>query len=536
MFSSRKKRILKNLEASFGEMKTEGFNFDLIKRYYSNLKQTGNQQILSDQTCDDMDFDLFFTFIDRTTSKVGQQYLYAKARTFDYSPGKFNYQETVIHHFEKHPEDRLKIQYQLQKLNNQQACYIVDLFQQEPDEKPKWYYFIPFLSLGSLCSLLLTAASSGFLLVFLSFFVLNIVIHYGLKRKTNVFLNAIPALLSLGAVAKNISGYTFLKSNDAELDASLSAIAAIRRKMSFFKLEQKIDSDVEAAYWYLLELIKITFLLEPLLLFSSLDILRFKSKEIERVYRFVGEADSMISVASLRSGPDHYCIPTITGDVSKVRFKDIRHPLIPDCVPNDVDFGKSLLLTGSNMSGKSTYIRAIGLNIISGMTLNTCFAASATIPVARLFSVIRIEDDLMSSSSYFFKEADEMKKIIQQTEQNAFSIVLLDELFKGTNTVERIASAKAILSFLSGKNCQVFVSTHDIELTSLLKEQFELAYFSEYVSDTTVHFDYKLKFGVPEKGNAIRILEMSGYPKEIIHDAHSYLAGMKSTAQNPEKL
>jgi hypothetical protein len=531
MFLNRKKWILKNLETSFGKEKTEGFNFDLIKRYDFNLKQSSDTQILSDQTIDDLDFDLFFRFVDRTTSKVGQQYLYSKARTLDHhSSGKFDHQEKVIQHFMKHPEDRLKIQYQLQKLNNQQAYYIVDLFQEELDEKPRWYALIPILSLGSLFSLLLSAVNPGFVFLFLSFFAINILIHYGLKRKTNMFINSIPALLSLGAVAKNMSKYDFLKRSEENIDLSLRAITTIRRKMSMFKLEQKVDSDMEAAYWYVLELIKITFLLEPLLLFSSLDNLRFKSKEIEQVYRFVGEVDSIISVSSLRFGLDEYCVPTISNDISKVRFKDMRHPLIPNCVPNNVDFEKSVLLTGSNMSGKTTYIRAIGLNTISGMTLNTCFAKSAIIPVANLFSVIRIEDDLMNSSSYFFKEADEMKNIIQQTGQITCSIVLLDELFKGTNTIERIASAKAILSFLSKRNCHIFVSTHDIELTELLKDEFELAYFSEQVSDETIHFDYKLKSGVPEKGNAIRILEMNGYPKEITHDANSYLIEMRIAA------
>lgn len=520
---NRKKRILNSLEESFGSMKTEGFNFDLIKRYYANLKPSNKEQFLSDQTCDDLDFDLFFATIDRTNSKIGQQYLYSKARTFDYKSEKFERQERIIEHFEKHPNDRLKIQYQLQKLNNQQAYYITDLFQEELDERPKWFGFIPALSIGSIGSLILTIFNSHFILLFLGFFAINVLIHYGLKRKTNVFINSIPALLSLGAIAKKLSKFEFLKSSDSSLDSSLASIALIRRKMSFFKIEQKVDSELEAAYWYLLELIKIVFLLEPLLLFSSLDILRNKSKEIERVYRFVGEADAIISVASLRKGLDSYCIPTISHDVRTVQLKDIQHPLIPNCITNDVNFDKSVLLTGSNMSGKTTYIRAIGLNVISGITLNTCFASSATIPVAKLFSMIRIEDDLMTSSSYFFREADEMKKIIDSVGEDGFSIVLLDELFKGTNTLERIASAKSILTFLTKRNCQVFVSTHDIELTELLGNQFELAHFSETVTESDIHFDYKLKSGVPEKGNAIRILEMSGYPKEIIEDAQAQL-------------
>src|SRR5690606_15824192 len=145
---------------------------------------------------------------------------------------------------------------------------------------------------------------------------------------------------------------------------------------------------------------------------------------------------------------------------------------------------------------------------------------------AKLFSVIRIEDDLTSASSYFFKEVDEIKQIIDQTNANEPALILLDELFKGTNTLERIASAKAVLSYLSQKNCHVFVSTHDIELTTLLNEQFELVYFSESIDETGIHFDYKMKFGTPKHGNAIRILELNDYPKSLVAEAKSIVKNL----------
>ena len=97
----------------------------------------------------------------------------------------------------------------------------------------------------------------------------------------------------------------------------------------------------------------------------------------------------------------------------------------------------------------------------------------------------------------------------------------MDELFKGTNTVERIAAAKATLSYLARHNCQIFVSTHDIELTNMLNEEFDLFHFSETVEGTTIDFDYKMKSGIPKSRNAIRILELSDFPETIITEAKS---------------
>ena len=117
-----------------------------------------------------------------------------------------------------------------------------------------------------------------------------------------------------------------------------------------------------------------------------------------------------------------------------------------------------------------------------------------------------------------------VQPILNETEKNSCSIILLDELFKGTNTIERIAAAKAVLSYLEKSDNKIFVSTHDIELTDLLREQFELFHFSEKIMGEKIQFDYKLKEGKPEKGNAIRILELNGFPKEIVEEAKELVA------------
>lgn len=519
MFFNRKQKQLKQIRNSFGQTKTEGFSFDLIKRYFNRKDHSNAFHVLSEQTCNDLDLDLFFCYIDRTRSKIGQQFLYNKLRTAHFSIEKMQHQEKVISELLNDPQTRTEIEFLISKLNNQQSYYVCDLFQQELDAKPRWFMIFPLLSFTALLSILLSAFNPTTIFIFVLLLPIHVILHYALKRKTTLFLNAIPSLLSLGSVAKKLSKINVLKNENSELEEAISVISKIRRKMSFFKIEQKIDSDMEAAYWFLIELIKISFLLEPLLLFSSLDKLRNKSLAIEKVFEFIGFVDTCLSVASLRSSEKNFCIPEVNVQFSHAQFINLRHPLIPDCVPNTLSEEKSILLTGSNMSGKTTFIRAFGLNYISGMALNTCFAEGAVLPVAKLFSAIRIEDDLMNASSYFFREISEIKTIIEQSEDSAHSIILLDELFKGTNTRERIASAKGVLNYLGKSKNQVLVSTHDIELTQLLDENYELFYFSESISNGTIHFDYQLKKGIPSHGNAIRILELNDYPKEIIQEA-----------------
>jgi DNA mismatch repair ATPase MutS len=318
------------------------------------------------------------------------------------------------------------------------------------------------------------------------------------------------------SVAKYLSNIEFIQKNNREIKDSIHRFSSIKRKMSFFKLEQKVDSDIEAAYWFLIEVFKMVFLLEPILLYNSLENLRNSQKDLETVYRFVGEVDLCVSIASLHHEGTAFCVPLLNNTDNKFTFENLCHPLIVNCVANSLTTEKSMLITGSNMSGKTTFMRAIGLNYISGISLNTCFASSATLPNAKLLSMIRIEDDVTEASSYFFKEMKTMRSILSEVQATPFSIVLVDELFKGTNTVERIAISKAVLSFLSNQACQIFVSTHDLELADLLESEFELGYFSEVIEKDKLVFDFKLKKGIPPQRNAIRILELHGFPPEII--------------------
>jgi DNA mismatch repair ATPase MutS len=517
---NREKRKKEKLIQAFGKLKEDSFNFELIEKYYRKKDHSEAFQQLSDKTCNDLDFQELFMFLDRTGSRIGQQFLYNKLRTIPADSVSVPLNENIINEFQENPEFRLSVQSQLSTLNSLDANFISSLFQDEHIKAPKGFFVFRLLSFTSLLSILLLVFNPAIVFILFGVFIVNLVVHYWNKRNLYQYLNSLPQLLRLNTVAQEFYKNKMLRKINPDLSESIGVLNKVRNRMLFFKLEVQLEGDMQALFWGILEFFKILFLLEPLLLFGVLRQLDSKRKEIEAVFRFVGEIDSLISIASLRKGLDNYCLPAINHEKKKIVAEEIYHPLIPGCVRNSITVNeKSILLTGSNMSGKTSFIRTIAINALTGLTLNTCFAQQFSMPQLRLFSAIRISDDLMNDKSYYFEEVITIKEMIDNSRNEKPNLFLLDEIFKGTNTVERISAGKAVLSSLSKAENIVFVSTHDIELADLLKDEYELYHFSEKVDNLTVDFDYKLKEGKLKNRNAIRILQINDYPEEIIEEA-----------------
>lgn len=232
----------------------------------------------------------------------------------------------------------------------------------------------------------------------------------------------------------------------------------------------------------------------------------------------------LCSLSFLREQIPYYCNPSDNKAEERLYADSIYHPLITGCVSNNVSLlGKSMLITGSNMSGKTSFIRTVAINLLTAKTLNTCFAKEFRIDMRRcLYSVIHTEDGLLEGKSYFFKEAENVKAALDKGKEGNY-LLIFDELFKGTNTVERIAINSAVFSELAKADNLILASTHDLELTGLLNNQYELYHFSEKIVDDQLLFDYKLKKGVAKEGNAIKILELCGYPSSLIRTAKNTL-------------
>jgi DNA mismatch repair ATPase MutS len=242
------------------------------------------------------------------------------------------------------------------------------------------------------------------------------------------------------------------------------------------------------------------------------------------LYKYVAEIDMLIAVQSVRVGLPHYSKPVFYTENKQMDLTDMFHPLIYNCVPNSIHTrtDEGVLITGSNMSGKTTFIRSIAINTLLAQTIYTTCTNGYKAPLLRLQTSIRTSDDLGEHKSYFQAEALSILDIINQSggEEPVKSLIIIDEIFRGTNTIERIAAAKSVLTYLTDNKNFVFVSTHDLELAELLDNDYAVYSFEETVNDTRLIFDYKMKTGVLKNKNGIAILETIGYPETVVEDAY----------------
>ena len=520
MLFNRLNKKKHSLPVAWNKIKDEPYEFDSIEYYFKKKEQEPVLQAISSKTINDIDLHELFMYIDRTNSKVGQQYLLDKLLTIKTSLS-FDSQEKLIKYFNENENARNKTRNLLSKLNKNEAYYIPDLFLTPYVQKPKWYWAIPIASALPLTALIATFFIPRMLFFLALLIVLNIVFHYWNKRNILVYIDSIPQLIILYETAKELIKSDIPVTSGNNIHSSLKSIDSIKKNLTVFKLEAKSNNSELIAFALLVvEYIKIFFLLEPQIVFYTLKKLEKKRKDIQTLFEYVGEIDAAISIASLRATVPHWCQPVFHNKNKRLHVKDLYHPLIINAVSNTLNIdGKSILLTGSNMSGKTTFIRTIAVNTLLAQTINTTFATVFELSAMRIFSAIRISDDLLNDKSYYMEEVETIKTMIDNSRSQNRNIFFLDEIFKGTNTIERIAAGKAVLSYLSAGENLVFVSTHDIELASLLGDTFSLYHFTEIVDNNAIHFDYKLKPGKLTTKNAIKILELSNYPVQIIDEA-----------------
>ncbi|MBA8788538.1 MutS-related protein [Clostridium saccharobutylicum] len=172
-----------------------------------------------------------------------------------------------------------------------------------------------------------------------------------------------------------------------------------------------------------------------------------------------------------------------------------------------------ILITGSNMSGKSTFLRTIGINIVLAYAGAPVCADQFCCNIMELYTCMKISDNLGESISSFYAEILRIKNIVKASKNSENILFLLDEIFKGTNSIDRITGARILMRQLCRNGNLGFVSTHDLELSEMEKQmnsKIKNYHFSEYYIDNRINFDYKLKKGVSTTRNAIYLMKLAG--------------------------
>ncbi len=240
------------------------------------------------------------------------------------------------------------------------------------------------------------------------------------------------------------------------------------------------------------------------------------------IFYALGELESLLSISGYqKSLKNDYVHPIFTKKVS-LNIKDGIHPLLDKPVPNSISIKeKGIVLTGTNMSGKSTFLRMLGVNILLSQSFYFALAKEYKASFFNIVSSISPNDDLSKGKSYYMAEAEGILRIVNALKKNLPVFCPIDEIFRGTNPIERIAMSAEILSYIQNRKTISIVATHDRELVNILKDSYEFYYFSESIDNKNgLNFDYKLKVGVSNTQNAIKLLEYIGYPKEITEKSY----------------
>ncbi|WP_446899587.1 MutS family DNA mismatch repair protein [Clostridium sp. LBM24168] len=244
---------------------------------------------------------------------------------------------------------------------------------------------------------------------------------------------------------------------------------------------------------------------------------KINSNNIRKWIDTVAEFEMLCSLAIINFDHPHWTIPKILHEPLTIKARSMAHPLIREKpVNNDLNIdsdSKVLLITGSNMSGKSTFLRTAGVNLILAYTGSAVCADYFSCSIMNIYTCMRISDNLDKNISSFYGEILKIKSIVEAAKMGEDIFFLLDEIFKGTNSIDRHIGAKVLINELNGLNACGMVSTHDLELCDMENEYskgIKNYYFREYYKNNKIYFDYKLQRGISKTRNALYLMKMAG--------------------------
>ncbi|MBX0293115.1 hypothetical protein K3G63_21905 [Hymenobacter sp. HSC-4F20] len=521
MWTSSRTR-LRRLEAAWLQPAARSPHFPLVARYYDYVQHEPAYHRLPDQTWADLNGELLFELLDATVSRVGQQCLYHRLR----SPLA---DETTLHEFDaaatllaQQPLARGQALLALDQLTAREAYYLVDLLSGQPLPTLPGARFAPLLALG-----LLTTVLGGFWLPILwwgtiAFALTNAVFHFWQLQRIKFSVRPLLQLGRLHRAGQALQRAALPLRQLQPLAAPLARLGALVRQVAFFQVEDN----------WLLELLKMLLLLDLLVYARCRVAVQQYAPSIRSVFEAVGYVDCALAVASFRQR-HATCVPHFGPATEGIQLQAGYHPLVPGCVPNDLTLtGPGVLLTGSNMAGKTTFMRTLGVNALLAQTIATCPATAYRAPFCRVLTSLSLADSLPTGKSYYLVEAETMRQLLLACDAAPGSyLLLLDELFKGTNTQERIAATKAVLAYLQPRSW-VVAATHDGELGALLHSSFVEYHFCETVTEEDWYFDYRLKAGPLTTRNAIRLLARLHYPAQVVAAAQALSTTLATRAQS----
>lgn len=472
---------------------------------------------IDDKTWNDLSGDELFLRMDGCASSPGRSVLYERMRNPSLDPAVILARRKGHEERAADPEGIRPLRKALAALGTSKSCLHEYLDSLAPSKADRWEFLYPAIAAANLvCFLspLLIGIRAGGLLIAAAV-IASVAIYSSFKKKSLRDSESMYYVAKLIAAAGRIAKAKtdLFPEERLRLGPLAKRLKPLRERCAFFLKPSGAAMDfVDAA----LELFKMLFLLEAINYSYARSGCVRERRALLETFELVGGIDASLSVSAYLDAEKRRAAVEIAPGPG-VSATGMIHPLLDDPVPNSISIGqRGAIITGTNMSGKSTFLRALGLNLViadlSGYALASAFSFSPLCPMSAINDV----DDVLRGKSKYLGEAERLLQFIKLREEGNAHLFLIDEILSGTNSVERTIAASEILRYLAARGALTVAATHDLSIAEALDGVYDNYHFDDEVSESGLAFDYRIKPGIVTKRNALKLLAFLGYPKEIV--------------------
>lgn len=533
------KKILDKLYQSYGtpaERIYKPGEMDHIMMYYH--KHPVPHQI-DDITWNDLNMDQIYQTINTSCSAAGDEYLYYRLRTPVYDAGEMEKLEHKILFFTEHEKERHDVQSAFYSLGRTGKYSIYEYLEYLDDlgERRNFKYVFFDLLLFVCIGLMFLSPIYGIVLL-LVVLCHNIIVYFKEYKQIEPYITSFRYVRRLLECVEQIKSMQLpaFSGEQVKLTECYQSLKNFRRSSYLVLSSAKGNSN---PLEIVLDYLRMCFSLDLIQFNKALRSVRGHMDEIDEMITLLGQMETAVVIGSYRNSlQDGCCIPVIHYEDQaerKLRIQDVYHPLLTNPVKNSLQAERGVLLTGSNASGKSTFLRTVAISALFAQTIHTCSASYYEAPVFRIYSSMSLKDNLLGGESYYMAEIKSMKRILDQSriagKEKIHVLCFVDEVLRGTNTVERIAASTRIMQMFADEQTLCFAATHDVELTKLLVDRYDNYHFEERIEEEDIYFPYRLMTGPATSRNAIALLKMLGYDDRIISGAEEMAENFLKTGK-----
>jgi len=499
---------------------------DEIQIYHKELLGIGDANLVDDITWNDLEMDAVFLHINQAKSYIGEQILYHRLHDVG-TEWDWDFFEEQMTYLSENEDVRIKIEKKMSAIGKREEDYHLPTFLLHTElwkiGNSIWLHVLQVL-----LAVLLVGSIFGKHEIWgvglVGIAIVNLMVYLKVKQQYEVYLFSLGSLRDIIRLGKWMyDNEKCRKLMNANLESVIEELHSLSKKMVGWQSRKYAGMTGDVTAMLQDYLLGIT-LIDVAVFNHIMKLVHSKQDKVLLLYEFVGQMDMLLSVAAYRNSLNVWCEPKI-GDAGEIICKGIAHPLLENAVRNDFTLEQRAMITGANASGKSTFMKAVAINAILAQTIHTCVAEYFALPRLYVMTSMALRDDILTGESYYIREVKYLKRMLGEKKENMATLCVIDEILKGTNTQERLSASSAILSYLAGTGHFVLIATHDMELVQDMKGNYEQYYFESQITEEDIRFDYRIRKGIGGKSNAIALLELLDFPKEVIDAAKVKMRG-----------